>query len=619
MIDLRLSLLSPLVLSLAFPFPSLRAQEPGGRHVVRPDPSAVNALDPRSYRTDRILVKFREGFRVRLRDGVLVSPDGLDLAAVRRLLAGRRVEPVFSRPAAELDRERARIAARQRALAPADGGAAPPVPRPVDLANWYRVATKNRSDARALMRALLADPAVETVEGEFRLEAILPACHDDSPSGIRYRGGQQPKRLRTPFFEPNQLYLMHAPGGLGYIDALGVLGVRGDPALRVVHLEAAWILGHEDIPKLTARNVLGSSNFGALDIKTWRQHGTAIAGLLTAATDRKGVRGMVPDAGFQVASFINGYANFISLAMKSGRPGDVFTCSAVFAVYAGGKGYHAPFDYPQITYDAFFNAVLAGFPVTLAAGNSGVDLGTKAIYGTRYLPSSPQSGALLCGATFGPDRVRAPWSNYGEHVHFNGWGALVTTTAYGDLFSGGDEKSTYTWRFGGTSAAAPQVAGVLASLQAVSLIHTGKTIPPKKLVETVEKTGTKIQGKIGVRPNLFAALRKLGLYRGLRVLNEPRPGEAMVVELEVPKGTPFILHMALARSDTQVGYGFPLILHPASNTFLAGGLAASDRMRFDLAIPKDARFSGMKIFFQAAVPDAKLGARLSNGAVGRIQ
>ncbi len=619
MLDLR-TLFAILVLPL-----SAAAQAPGPRHVVRPDLDGPDLLHPRSFHQDRVLVKFREGFRVRLVDSKLVSPDGLDLSTVRRLLAGLRIEPVFTRTPGELDEERAAIRARSRKQEREEGLPEGSFDDPADLANWYRVRTGTRKRSLFLMRRLLDLPQVETVEGEFRPEAILPA---QDPAGKRFYGphlyrrrigGSSSQTIPTPFFEPNQLYLMSSPGGIGYIDAIGILGTKGHPALRVVHLEAAWIFDHEDIPKLVKTNVLGKSNFGPLDIKIWRNHGTAICGLLTAATDSKGIRGMVPDSRLFVSSWINGYANFISLAMKGGRSGDVFTCSAVFGVAVGSKGYHAPFDHPQVTYDAIRNAVLKGFAFTLAAGNTGADLGDKRIFGTRYLPASTPSGAIRCGATFGPKTRKISWSNYGDRVEMNGWGALVTTTGYGDLFNAGSDVNAYTWRFGGTSAAAPQVAGVLASLQAIGLEQRGKTFSPRVLLQTLGKTGTPILGKIGKRPDLFAAMKALGLYGGLRILNEPRPGEAMVVSVEMPPSVPFLLHAGSRRIRKDIGLGFPLFLDPAAQIPLAGGFGNGRSRRFGLPVPKDARLHDTKIFFQAAYLDPKAGVRLTNGAVGRIQ
>ena len=72
------------------------------------------------------------------------------------------------------------------------------------------------------------------------------------------------------------------------------------------------------------------------------------------------------------------------------------------------------------------------------------------------------------GRDHGAARSRLAFSNYGLCVDAQGWGAEVTTLGYGDL-QGGDESIWYTDVFGGTSAAAAIVAGVITSLQGVNL------------------------------------------------------------------------------------------------------------------------------------------------------
>jgi hypothetical protein len=56
-----------------------------------------------------------------------------------------------------------------------------------------------------------------------------------------------------------------------------------------------------------------------------------------------------------------------------------------------------------------------------------------------------------------------------RHVHCSAWGQFVAATGYGDVFFGdGDVNRSYTGTFSGTSAATPQVAGVVACLQGLA-------------------------------------------------------------------------------------------------------------------------------------------------------
>jgi hypothetical protein len=143
-------------------------------------------------------------------------------------------------------------------------------------------------------------------------------------------------------------------------------------------------------------------------------------------------------------------------------------------------GYIAVEWWPDV-YDAIRFAVARGVIVVEAAGNGSEDLDDP-IYDTPAFgfPSGwrnpfrrreADSGAVLVGAgappseSFGPDRSRLDFSNFGAAVDAQGWGYGVATCGYGDLQAGDDEDRWYTASFSGTSSASPIVVGALASLQ----------------------------------------------------------------------------------------------------------------------------------------------------------
>src|SRR5207237_3458014 len=104
-----------------------------------------------------------------------------------------------------------------------------------------------------------------------------------------------------------------------------------------------------------------------------------------------------------------------------------------------------------------------------------------------FARGAADSGSILVGAGSPPDqthgrgqqvdRSRLDFSNYGSCVDVQGWGAEVTTLGYGDLQRGADEDLWYTDIFGGTSAAAAMVAGVIAALQGVNVGGGSKRAP----------------------------------------------------------------------------------------------------------------------------------------------
>ncbi|GEM_PF-2564569 len=611
------------------------AQAPGPRTVIRPLPQVRGRIDPRDFFQDRLILKFREGFRVRLPQGKqsglgkdLFSPDHLSLEAFKQDFGSLRIERCFTRSPYDLDKERRAILAK--------------LPKgcddPADLNNYYRLFTSNSASTRRALIQLLRNPAIETAEPEWHLSGILPAQqgYSKAPSQGTLRSKAGPKkvsplpilknpykkigsfRLPTPNFESLQTYFAAAPKGIGLSPSLGILGVQGNPAQTVFHLEAAWAYQHEDISKLTKANTLGKVDFGPLDIAAWRNHGNASAGILAADVNTIGIRGIVPESQFRVCSFINGYANMFSLALKVAKLGDVFSSSAVFGLHVGKSAYMAPFDFPQITYDAIRNVALRGIPLTLPAGNTGTNLEDPKIFGKRYLPTSTPSGAFLVGGTNGPSQQRVKWSNYGYPVRLNAWATLVASTAYGKLWKNGPEQTYYIDTWFGTSAASPQVAGIIASILSARKMHGLPPLGPNDLLTLLEKTGTSVTGKIGVRPNLFAALKSQGIYQGLRTLKEPYPGQFIPVEADLAAGDLFVLFLGLPGKPIPIPGTQAWILAPSPQILTYAGPTAPKTI-VKVPVPPSPIFNDLKAAAQALVLPTKGGFRLTNSAFIRIR
>jgi subtilisin family serine protease len=111
------------------------------------------------------------------------------------------------------------------------------------------------------------------------------------------------------------------------------------------------------------------------------------------------------------------------------------------------------------------------------------------------------------------------FSNYGPVVDVQGWGAEVTTCGYGSLQGGRKELRWYTDQFGGTSSAAPIVAGVLACLQGIQKARGRPPLTPAQARQLLRDVGwdqtdgrdgkfPKTQ-RIGKRPDLSLLIPKL--------------------------------------------------------------------------------------------------------------
>jgi hypothetical protein len=261
----------------------------------------------------------------------------------------------------------------------------------------------------------------------------------------------------------------------------------------------------------------------------WRNHGTAVVGVIGSDINTFGVTGIAPDAHTRGSSiFVNGgLPAALRAAADRLRPGDIVLIEVQYTHPT--RGFTTvewwPDDFAAIRY-----ATNRGVIVVEAAGNGNNNLDDPA-YNTPLagFPSSwrnpfnrslADSGAVVVGAgapppgthnaNWGPDRSRLDFSNYGAMVDTQGWGREVTTCGYGDLQGGGNEDLWYTDRFSGTSSASPIVVGALACTQGVLRAQGRIPLSPARARELLRATGspqTDAPGRprtqrIGNRPNL---------------------------------------------------------------------------------------------------------------------
>ncbi len=134
-------------------------------------------------------------------------------------------------------------------------------------------------------------------------------------------------------------------------------------------------------------------------------------------------------------------------------------------------------------------ATQAGVTCVISAGNECCNLdGAGQALGL-------DSGVIICGASMpgasgGFAWCRLPFSNFCQNcepdsdVHCAAWGEAVASPGYGNLFIGTSNNiynRSYTNTFGGTSAAAPQVAGLVACLQGLSKMKWGIPLSPTSI------------------------------------------------------------------------------------------------------------------------------------------
>jgi hypothetical protein len=337
----------------------------------------------------------------------------------------------------------------------------------------------------------------------------------------------------SPNYTTRQGYLLPAPVG---VDAAFLWTLPGGDGagVGVVDIEGAWRFSHEDLAE-NKGGVIGGISYPDLH---WRNHGTAVLGVIGGDRNQFGVTGIAPASYCAAASIFGGTgsAGAVLAAVSHAKPGDIILIELHRpGPRAGGWGQQGfiPIEWWPDDFEALQYATQRGILVVEAGGNGAENLdhpdydkparGFPSDWRNPFRRQERDSGAILVGAgspppgthgrSHGPDRSRLDFSNYGAALDVQGWGREVTTCGYGDLQGGKDEDRWYSDTFSGTSSASPVVVGSLCCLQGALRASGRPVLTPASARRLLRETGslqTDAPGRpasqrIGNRPDLRAA------------------------------------------------------------------------------------------------------------------
>lgn len=352
--------------------------------------------------------------------------------------------------------------------------------------------------------------------------------------------GAEEQRLRSQ--------MERAPTGVDARYAWPLPGGAGRD-VRIIDVEGEWRFSHEDL----AQNKGGVTGGTPPNDKEWRNHGTAVLGEFAGDVNTFGVTGICPQAEVSAVSIFpaEDSSPAIRLAAMRLRPGDILLLElhrarprSDFQTRDDQRGY-IPIEWWPDDFDAIRFAIVRGIIVVEAGGNGAENLddplydSPAKVFGpdwkNPFKRGNRDSGAILVGAgapppkthgrSWGPDRSRLDFSNYGESIDGQGWGREVTSCGYGDLQSGISEDNWYTDQFSGTSSAAPIVVGVIGALQGI-LRTRGKPVLTSRQVRDLLRSTGSAQQDAPSRPSSQRIGNRPDLRQLITVVIPPAPGAA---------------------------------------------------------------------------------------------
>jgi len=470
--------------------------------------------------TGTLVIHFKESLQVRLTakkvlysrslllNGINEDVTNNDISVVRSILSqhpGVGIQRSVSAPAEKV------LAARHN-LERLSGKSL------ADFNSIYMLEAADPIEAMELMNELKIQRGVDKVYPKFR----------DYPASLE----------TTPSLTGHQDYLKKESthGGLN-AEAAWAEGITGADVF-LVDAEKGVNLDHDDLGLIGAYDYQGGSMLGHPDCAfgegvatypdcdSWIAHGTAVAGVLVAEDNGHGVTGFAPDARYLLSQLSGGTSGALRVRTdgineSQGGADDIEQGSIwVVEIQVPGKltedgcgGGDAtsqygcmPAEIYQYMFDAIEQATAYGVTVIVGSGNGQMDLGNSDLYTGDWDwavdLSANDSGSILVGATWGANKEKIFFSNYGATLDAFAWGTGVVTTGYpygqyawegttGAVPPNTETNSYFIDNFGGTSSAAAMVGGAATLIQSYAKREAGgkRYLMPVKMREILINSG----------------------------------------------------------------------------------------------------------------------------------
>jgi hypothetical protein len=390
-----------------------------------------------------------------------------------------------------------------------------PVEQLADLVDAIRVGGDEPPDPFVWFTLLCDDAVVDALVVALQLLPMVLFAGERTEvvpaATISY--GTNPDAIRTLQIQPSPL-------GVDAIYAWDV-GAGTGTGIRVADLENGWRLDHDEL--ITA-NIRQLSVFGSSGV----DHGTAVAGIVVGADNGVGTIGIVPNVELGLFTPDRGpgrgtnTAGAIDVAAANLGSGDVLLLEVARPFFPGNNP-DILIEFDPAVQGAIRRATLRGITVIEPAGNGGIALDVfPFVAHTR--PGSPtfvDSGAIVVGAAT-LNLATSTWART-----FSSFGSRVDCFAAGDNIRAPSSVATNTYQippqFSGTSGASAIIAGVAASIQAMTRAATGAPLAPSDLRRLLRSailgtlTDSPLGSGIGSMPDLRKITRAQGLVRVLPI------------------------------------------------------------------------------------------------------